>query len=82
MTEHPVRPRGLQRGQGLALAGSVAAAWAVFLAPLVLGPVGMMLGGLAFLRGERRGRWVVAAAVVATGLGLLLNALPDRFVSN
>jgi hypothetical protein len=82
MTEGTTRTSGLKRGQGFALAGAVAAAWAVFVAPLVLGPLGVMLGGVAFVRGERRGRWVVLAAVVGLGLGLVLNALPDKFVQN
>jgi len=55
---------------------------AVFVAPYVLGPIGLLLGIAAHLRGERRGLWVVAFAVVCTGLGLLLTLLPDKFVSN
>ena len=82
MTTEGTRKPGLQRGQGLAIAGAVAAAWAVFLAPLVLGPVSAALGGLSYARGERRARWIVVAAVVATGCGLVLNVLPDKFVSN
>jgi hypothetical protein len=74
--------RGLRRGQLCALIGLVSAGWAVFLFPLVLGPVGMVLGGIAVLRGERRGRWVVLIGAVAIVLGVVLDLLPDKFVSN
>ena len=62
--------------------GLVASGWAVFIFPLVLGPAGMLLGGIAMLRGERRGRWVVLVAAVALVLGVILELLPDKFVSN
>jgi hypothetical protein len=55
---------------------------AVFVLPLVLGPAGMVFGTLAAVRGERRGRWIVALAALGMVLGLLLGMLPDRFVSN
>ena len=74
--------RALRRGQLCALLGLLSAAWAVFLFPLVLGPAGIALGGIAVLRGERRGRWVMLIAVVALVLGVLLDLLPDKFVSN
>ncbi|MFN8037302.1 MAG: hypothetical protein U0V73_15375 [Acidimicrobiia bacterium] len=70
---------GLRRGQGLAIAGIVLAAMAIWVAPLVLGPLAALAGLGSYLRGERRGRWVIVLAVVAIGLGLLLNALPDKF---
>jgi hypothetical protein len=54
----------------------------VFVAPLLVGPAAMALGAFAYFRGERRGRWVVALAVVCTILGLLLELLPDKFVMN
>ena len=75
-------PTGLQRGQGCALFGVGVTAMAVFVAPSVLGPIGVVLGIVAYLRGERRGLWVAALAVICTGLGLLLALLPDKFVSN
>ncbi len=64
------------------MAGLGLAAMAVFVLPLVLGPAGMVFGTLAAVRGERRGRWIVALAALGMVLGLLLGMLPDRFVSN
>ena len=74
--------RRLQPGQVAAIWGVVAVAWAVFLLPLFFGTVGFALGGYAWWRGERRGRWIMIAAVVATLVGLGISQLPDWFVSN
>jgi hypothetical protein len=74
--------RRLQPGQAAAIWGVVAVAWAVFLLPLFFGTVGFALGGYAWWRGERRGRWIMIAAVVATLVGLGISQLPDWFVSN
>jgi Flp pilus assembly protein TadB len=74
--------RKLQPGQAAAIWGVVAAAWAIFVLPLVCGGIGLMLGAVAWMRGERRGRWVMVAAVVGLLLGLGLGLLPDKFVSN
>jgi hypothetical protein len=74
--------RRLQPGQAPAIWGVVAAGWAVFLLPLFFGAVAFALGGYAWWRGERRGRWLMVAAVVATLVGLGISLLPDWFVSN
>ena len=74
--------RKLQPGQAAAIWGTVAAAWAVFLLPLFFGAVGLALGGYAWRRGERLGRWVMVGAIVCMVLGLGLSQLPDWFVSN
>jgi hypothetical protein len=77
-----VTARRLQPGQAAAIWGVVAVGWAVFLLPLFFGTVGFALGGLAWHQGERRGRWIMVAAVAATLVGLGLSLLPDWFVSN
>jgi hypothetical protein len=75
-------PAGLQRGQACALLGFGLAALAIFVLPFLLGPAGMAFGIIADLRGERRGRWVIALAALGMVLGFLLGMLPDKFVSN
>jgi len=72
----------LKPGQAAAIWGVVAAGWAVFVLPLFFGPVGMVLGGFAWWRGERRGRWVIVGAFAAMLIGLAIGLLPDSFVSN
>jgi hypothetical protein len=74
--------RRLRPGQAPAIWGVVAVAWAVFLVPPFFGAVGFALGAYAWRRGERRGRWIMIAAVVATLVGLGISQLPDWFVSN
>jgi hypothetical protein len=79
----PVTPtRRLQPGQAAAIWGVVAVAWAVFLVPPFFGTVGFLLGAYAWWRGERRGRWIMVAAVVATIVGIGIGYLPDWFVTN
>ncbi len=74
--------RRLQPGQAAAIWGVVAAGWAAFVLPLFFGAVGVALGAYAWRRGERRGRWVIVAAIACTLFGLALALLPDKFVSN
>jgi hypothetical protein len=74
--------RRLQPGQAALIWGIVAAAWAVFVLPPFFGAVAFALGGYAWWKGERRGRWLMIAAVVAILVGLGINLLPDWFVSN
>lgn len=74
-------PSGLQPGQALALIGLAIGLFAMWVAPPVLGPAGMLLGVAATARGERRGRWVILVAAVAMGFGLLIDLLPERWVS-
>jgi hypothetical protein len=81
-TEQATTTWRLAPGQVAAIWGVVAVGWAVFLLPLFFGTVGFALGAVAWRRGERRGRWIMVAAVVATLLGLGLSLLPDWFVSN
>jgi hypothetical protein len=60
--------------------GCVAAAMAIWLLPYVFGPVGVIFGINAVLHGDRRGRWVVAVAIVGFVLGLIVNVIPDHIL--
>ena len=80
--EGRVTTKGLKPGQGCALAGVFFAGWAVWVLPYFFGPLGMIMGGVALYRGERRGRWVILIAVVAMAIGLLFGLLPDKFMEN
>ena len=72
--------QGIPPAQGIAVLGAGVAGMAIFVIPLVLGPVAMILGVVAIKKGEPRGKWVIVAAAVCIVLGLLLGLLPDKFV--
>jgi hypothetical protein len=42
----------------------------------------MILGALAYRKGEKRAKWLVLAAVVCTIAGALITTLPDRWVTS
>jgi hypothetical protein len=71
------RPASATRNQGrpFTITGFVLAAVAVFIVPIILGPLGAIFGGIGYARGDRRlGLWAVVAGIVATILGLVLAA--------
>jgi hypothetical protein len=70
----------LRPGQLPAILGVFAAGFAIWIIPWILGPPAMVLGGIAMYRGERRGLWVIAAAVVCIGLGIVVHALPAETI--
>ena len=84
--KYPEPPRSgslkkLAPGQGLALVGLVSA-WTPFILWWAFGPAALVLGFLAYRKGEQRAKWLMLAAVVCMGAGLVINHLPDTFVSN
>jgi hypothetical protein len=72
----------LAPGQGLALIGIVCCAWTPFILWYAFGPAALVLGVLAYRKGEKRAKWLVVAAVVCMIAGIVMNNLPDKFVSN
>jgi hypothetical protein len=74
--------RKLAPGQGLALIGIVCCAWTPFILWWAFGPAALVLGALAYRKGEKRAKWLVLAAVLCMIAGIIMNNLPDKFVSN
>jgi hypothetical protein len=72
----------LAPGQGLALIGIVCCAWTPFILWWAFGPAALVLGFLAYRKGEKRAKWLMLAAVLAMAGGVVMNNLPDKFVSN
>ncbi len=70
----------LRPGQLPAILGIFAAGFAVWIIPWILGPLAMVLGGIAVYKGERRGLWVIAVAAVCIGLGILVHSLPAETI--
>jgi hypothetical protein len=85
--KYPEPPRAgslkkLAPGQGLALIGIVCCAWTPFILWWAFGPAALVLGFLAYRKGEKRAKWLMLAAVLAMAGGVVMNNLPDKFVSN
>jgi len=85
--KYPEAPRQgslkkLEPGQGLALISLMCCAWTPFILWWAFGPAAFVLGALAYRKGEKRAKWLVLAAVVCMIAGIVMNNLPDKFVSN
>jgi hypothetical protein len=81
--DSPPRTSGSLRlgpGQLCACIGVAAAAFAIWIFPIVLGLVAIALGAVAVHRGEPRGRWVMLLAVVCVPIGLFIAWLPQDVV--
>jgi hypothetical protein len=70
----------LRPGQLAAIFGVFLSGFAIWILPLVLGPLAMIFGGVAIYRGEERGRWVIGIAALCIVLGLIIHALPAERV--
>jgi hypothetical protein len=70
----------LRPGQMAAIVGVFAAGFAIWILPYILGPIAIIFGIVAIVRGERRGLWVIGIAILCMGLGFIIHALPDEFV--
>ncbi|MBV8691162.1 MAG: hypothetical protein JOY57_05845 [Actinobacteria bacterium] len=76
----PDAPSPPSHTQSTLVVGCISAAMAIWLLPYVFGPLGMICGGMAVVRGDRRGRWVIALAAVCLVIGLLVNLVPDHIL--
>lgn len=76
----PEQPTGIPPGRVALIMGIFAAAMAVWVLPLLVGLIALIFGATALAKGERRGWWVIGAAFVGTGLGLLVELLPEKLV--
>ena len=70
----------LRPGQLAAILGVFAASFAIWILPYILGPIAIIFGIVAIVRGERRGLWVIGLAVVCIILGLIVHAIPDDVI--
>jgi hypothetical protein len=70
----------LRPGQLSAILGVFAAGFAIWILPYIMGPLAIIFGIVAYVKGERRGLWVIGLAVVCIVLGLIVHALPDEVI--
>lgn len=61
-------------GRTLTIVGFVLAAIGILVVPIVLGPLGAVLGYLGLRKGDALGKWAIAAGIAATVIGLALSA--------
>jgi hypothetical protein len=72
----------LRPGQLSAIFGVFLAGFAIWIVPLILGPLAMIFGGVAIYRGEERGRWVIGIAAICIVLGLIVHSLPAETIGS
>lgn len=65
---------GAPEGRTLSIVAFVLAAVAVFVIPIVLGPIAAILGGVAMSKGDPLGKWALTAGIAATIVGMALGA--------
>lgn len=73
--ELPPPPPAGAYGRGYTVAGFICAVIALVFLPIVLGPLGAVLGYVGQRKGDQLGRWALIAGVAATVVGLLLGVL-------
>lgn len=59
---------GTSEGRGFSIAAIVLGALAVFVAPIILGPIGLVLGYV----GHTKGDWLARTAMIVAGVGMVL----------
>lgn len=65
---------GTGAGRTMSIVGFVCAALALFFVPIVFGPAAIVLGILAYRKGDRLGVWAAVAGVVGLVGGIALGA--------
>lgn len=63
------------QARGYVIGGAILAFAALLFLPIILGPIGAVLGFVGYSKGDRRGLWVGVGAIVATFLGLLIGVI-------
>jgi hypothetical protein len=63
---------GEEPGNGFAIAAMVLGVLAVFVAPIILGPIGLILAAVARSRNQPLANWAIGVAAAGTVIGLAL----------
>ena len=64
-----------KHGRGFTIASFVLAAVSLAFLPIILGPVGAILGFVGHSKGDRLGKWAAITSIACTVLGLVLAAV-------
>ena len=65
-------PSTTQLGRGWTVASFVCAVIALVFLPIVIGPLGAVLGYVGYRKGDPLGRWAMIASIAALVLGMVL----------
>jgi hypothetical protein len=72
---YPPAPPVENHGRGFTIASFVLAAISLLFAPIILGPIGAVLGFVGHSKGDRVGKWAGITSIVCTVIGLVLAAV-------
>lgn len=61
-------------GRTLSIVGIVLGVLAIVILPIILGPIGAILGFLGYRKGDRLGLWAIGVGIAGTVLGMILGA--------
>ncbi len=67
--------RTVNTGRRFTIGGAVCAVVALVFLPIILGPIGAVLGFIGYSKGDKAGLWVGIGAIVAAFLGMVLAAM-------
>jgi len=70
----PAPPQPTTAGNGFSVAGIICGAIAFLFFPIVLGPIGIILGAVGWSKGERIGHVAVAVAACGLVFGMIIGA--------
>jgi hypothetical protein len=65
-------PSTTSPGRAFTIGGAICAVVAIVFLPIILGPVGAVLGFVGYSKGDKAGLWVGVFAIVATFAGIML----------
>ncbi len=79
MTEHNTGSQSTvahttNAGRGYTIGGAICAVAALVFLPVILGPIGAVLGFVGYSKGDKAGLWVGIGAIVAAFLGMVIAA--------
>lgn len=73
--QYPPPPPGSAQGRGYTIASFICAVIALVFFPVVLGPLGAVLGYVGHRKGDPAGKWALIASIAALVLGMIIGLI-------
>jgi hypothetical protein len=67
-------PQGRPGARPMVIGSVICSVAALIILPIILGPIGAVLGFVGYSRGDRKGLWAGIFGIVATVAGMLIGA--------